>query len=164
MPVNLELKLKVISHREIINKLNSINALFKKTLYQKDIYYSFPNGLLKLRVEGKNSFLIKYLRDEKGKRFSKYEILNLKGKQPENYLSEIFTVDAIVQKKRKLYSYNNTRIHLDEVKSLGKFIELETLVVKNRQLAQNEFREVIKLLDLNLADQIRTSYKNLILK
>jgi predicted adenylyl cyclase CyaB len=164
MPVNLELKLKVNSHRGIVKKLKSINALFHRTLLQKDIYYSFPHGLLKLRMEGKDFFLIKYLRNEIGKRFSNYEIMLLKGKNPEKYLSEIFKIESSVQKKRRLYYYKNTRIHLDEVKGLGKFIELETLVVKNRQSAQKEFEEITKLLELKLANQIRTSYKNLISK
>ncbi|NJD22990.1 MAG: CYTH domain-containing protein [Melioribacter sp.] len=163
MPLNLELKIKVESHTKLINALRRINAEKKGILKQKDIYYKTRNGLLKLRVEGNNFTLIKYLRDEKGKRWSNYELLRLEGKNPEKYLNDVFDVDTVVEKKRILYLYKNTRIHLDEVKGLGKFLELETLLVSTRKDAEKRFRTIIKLLDLDLSRQIRKSYKLLML-
>lgn len=163
MPLNLELKIKVESHTKLINALRRINAEKKRILQQKDIYYNIKKGLLKLRIEGNNFTLIKYLRNEKGKRWSKYELLRLEGKNPEKYLNDVFDVDTIVEKKRILYLYKNTRIHLDEVKRLGKFLELETLLVSTRKDAEIRFKEIIKLLNLNLSNQIRKSYKSLML-
>src|SRR3990167_23457 len=136
MPLNLELKIKVESHTKLIKALRRINAEKKGILIQKDVYYKTKNGLLKLRVEGNTSTLIKYLRDEKGKRWSNYELLRLVGKNPEKYLQDIFDIDTIIEKKRILYLYKNTRIHLDEVKGLGKFLELETLLVSTRKDAE----------------------------
>ncbi len=164
MPVNLELKLKVTSHRTTETLLKQINAEYKGILIQKDIYYHVKNGLLKLRIENGSYCLIKYLRDEKGERWSNYELLFLKGENPEKYLSDIFRVDSVVAKKRKLYLYKGTRIHLDEVKGLGNFLELETIVTKNKSDAQKKFNEIVRLLKLDLAKQVRTSYKNLLKK
>lgn len=163
MPLNLELKIKVESHTKLIKALRKINAEKKGILRQKDVYYKTKNGLLKLRIEGNNFTLIKYLRDEKGKRWSNYELLRLEGKNPEKYLNDIFNIDTIVEKKRILYLYKNTRIHLDEVKGLGKFLELETLMVSTRRDAGIRFKEIIKLLNLDLSRQIRKSYKLLML-
>ena len=163
MPLNLELKIKVESHTKLIKMLGRIYAEKKGILNQKDIYYKAKNGLLKLRVEGNNFTLIKYLRDEKGKRWSSYELLRLEGKNPEKYLNDIFEIDTIVEKKRILYLYKNTRIHLDEVKGLGKFLELETLLVSTRKDADTRFKEIIKLLNLDPSKQIRKSYKLLML-
>jgi len=163
MPLNLELKVKVESHTKLINVLRRINAEKKGILRQKDVYYKTKNGLLKLRVEGNTFTLIKYLRDEKGKRWSNYELLRLEGKNPEKYLKNIFNIETIVEKKRILYLYKNTRIHLDEVKGLGKFLELETLLVSTRRDVEERFREIIKLLGLDLSKQIRKSYKLLML-
>lgn len=163
MPLNLELKVKVDSYTKLINALRRINAEKKGILRQKDIYYKTGKGLLKLRVEGNSYTLIKYMRDEKGKRWSNYELLRLEGKNPEKYLNDIFNVDTTVEKKRILYLYKNTRIHLDEVKGLGKFLELETLLVTTRKDAEARFKEIIKLLDLDLTKQIRKSYKLLML-
>jgi adenylate cyclase class IV len=140
-----------------------MGALDKGVLIQKDIYYKIGNGLLKLRVESGNYTLIKYNRDEKGKRWSNYELLKLEGKNPEKYLSGIFDAEVIVEKRRRFFLYDNTRIHLDSVKNLGSYLELETLLVGSKPDAQKRFNEVVKLLDLDLSRQIRSSYKALLL-
>jgi len=162
MPLNLELKIKVDSHTKLINLLKKMEAEYKGILIQKDVYFKVKKGLLKLRVEGGTNTLIKYLRDEKGKRWSNYELLKLEGKNPEKYLRDVFEVAAVVEKKRELYLYNNTRVHLDEVKRLGKFLELETLLIGDKLDAHKRFNEIIGLLGLDVSKQIRSSYKVLL--
>lgn len=162
MACNLELKIKIDSFLPVINKLKKKKSKFLGVLKQKDIYYNVTRGLLKLRVENKSYSLIRYIRDEKGKRWSNYEILSLTGKNPEKYLAEIFNIEQIVQKERKVYMYKDTRVHLDKVKGLGNFIELESIVTHNKRSSEREFNEVINLLNLDLAQQIRASYKNLL--
>lgn len=164
MPVNLELKLKIASFNKTAILLKQIGADYKGVLKQKDVYYRIKPGLLKLRIENNSYCLIKYLRDERGKRWSNYKLLFLKGENPETYLSEIFDIDAVVEKKRKLYLYKNTRIHLDEVKRLGKFLELETIVNENKSDAHERFNEIVNLLKLDKTKQIKASYKNLVMK
>ena len=102
------------------------------------------------------------MRDEKGIRWSNYELLKLEGKNVETYLSDFLEVKTVVEKKRKLYMYKNTRIHLDKVKRLGNYLELETVVKRNKKSAQKEFNEVVKLLNLNEAKQIKSSYAKLL--
>jgi predicted adenylyl cyclase CyaB len=161
---NLELKVKISSFDDIKARLGKIRIAHETTLNQKDIYYKWNNGLLKLRAENGECHLIKYRRDErKEKRFSNYQIIQLSGEDPENYLSEILSIEAVVEKKRKLFIYKNTRIHLDEVKNLGKFLELETVVVSADQDVASEFNEVIELLDLDLNDELRCSYRDLVI-
>lgn len=162
MPHNLELKIKVDSHVKLINLLKKMEAEYKGILVQKDIYFKVKKGLLKLRVERGTFTLIKYFRDEKGKRWSNYELLKLNGKNPEKYFRDIFEIAAVVMKKRKLFLHDNTRIHLDDVKGLGKFLELETLLVGNRHDAQKRFTKTVRLLKLDLSKQIRSSYKTLL--
>ncbi|MDP3583391.1 MAG: class IV adenylate cyclase [Ignavibacteria bacterium] len=164
MPLNLELKIKVNSHKQIESVLKKSGAEFKGILKQKDVYYKTKSGLLKLRIEGKFFTLIKYLRDEKGKRWSNYELLDLHGKNPEKYLESILNIEAVVEKKRKLYLYDNTRVHLDEVKGLGSFLELETLLVAGKSDATRRFNFVKQMLGIENHEQIRASYRNLILK
>ena len=164
MPFNLELKIKTVSHRKFEQILRQIGAEDKGILKQKDVYYKMKNGLLKLRIENGTYTLIKYLRDEKGKRWSNYELLKLEGKNPEKYLSEILMIEGVVEKQRKLFMYKNTRVHLDTVKGLGKFLELETLLVAGRKDAENRFCEIVEILNLDTDKQIRGSYKNLLMK
>lgn len=164
MPTNLEVKIKIDSNAKLEKSVRSIKAIYKGMLVQKDIYYKIDKGLLKLRIENGSFNLIKYCRDEVKKRWSDYEILKLEGKNVEKFLSQILKVKAVVEKKRKLYLYKNTRIHIDEVKSLGSFLELETVVVKDKKSASAEFDEVVRLLNLDLSKQIKSSYLNLLKK
>ena len=165
MPSNIELKVKIPSFRKYEKVLKTLELKPKELLNQKDVYYEIKKGLLKLRIEnGKNS-LIKYSRNETSKnRVSNYNVLSLGDDSAEKFLDRIFNIKAVVEKKRILYLYKNTRIHLDKVKKLGNFIELESVVVRNSKSAVKEFNEVIGLLNLDTEKQIRKSYKDLIIR
>jgi adenylate cyclase, class 2 len=165
MPLNLELKVKLSSHKEVKNLLKKIEADSIKTLNQKDIYYKIKNGLLKLRIENGQQSIIKYLRNEKGKdRFSDFEVLHFSTGDAEKFFKELFKIETTVEKKRKLYMYDNTRIHLDEVQGLGSYLELETLVINGKADAKKRFKKIIGLLALNKYVEIRKSYRDLMLE
>jgi len=106
MPVNLELKLKVDSHLKYIYLLKKANAENKGVLKQKDIYYRWKKGLLKLRIEGDSATLIKYVRAEKGKRWSNFDLMRLTGENPEKYFDDLLTVEAVVEKIRTDFDLN----------------------------------------------------------
>jgi predicted adenylyl cyclase CyaB len=165
MSTNLEIKLKLNSFQEKLRLLKKLGAKQIQILNQKDIYYAVPKGLLKLRTENKKNTLIFYSREEKRKsRWSEFYLLEINDINPPSFFKKIFKVEAVVQKKRKLYLFNNTRIHLDYVKSLGKFLELETLVVNDKPDAEKRFKEIIYFLKLDQSKQIRKSYRDLIIE
>ena len=164
MPLNLELKVKLISFSKTEKLLKKLNAEFIKTLNQKDIYYKIKGGLLKLRIENGEQSIIKYLRDEKSKdRFSDYEYLRFESGSAEKFFDTVFKTEAIVQKKRLLYMYDNTRIHLDTVRGLGHFLELETLVLKGKSDAKKRFDYIKKELELEDLAELKKSYRDLII-
>ena len=165
MPTNLELKIKIESHQKIQKKLAEINADNIGMLHQKDVYYNVPEGLLKLRIENGKESLIFYRRDEKGSnRWSDFDVLKFEKNGGEQFFNKIFTIETVVQKTRELFIYNNTRIHLDEVKALGSYLELETLVLKGKEEAKLRFKNIINVLELDTSKQIRKSYRDLLLK
>jgi predicted adenylyl cyclase CyaB len=165
MPTNLELKIKVESHQKIKKKLNDIGSDSIGVLNQKDVYYTVPEGLLKLRVEDGKESLIFYKRNEKGKnRWSDFDIIKFENEGGEKFFKKIFTIETVVEKRRELFYYENTRIHLDEVKSLGSFVELETLVLKGKAEAKLRFENIINLLALVTSKQIKESYRDLLIK
>ena len=126
LPKNLELKIKIESLESLIKKLKSINAKQDSILLQKDIYYKTPAGLLKLRIENGTKTLIYYNRDEISKnRWSDFNLLKIEDDNAEDFLSNLFEVGEVVEKERKLFSFNNTRIHLDDEKSLEIFLNLK---------------------------------------
>lgn len=165
MPINLEIKVKVKNFDSILLGLKKLKAKKAGMLRQKDVYFSNAKGLLKLRKEGKSQQLIRYQRDEKGKnRWSNFEILDLHQAHAESFLRNLLTCEVVVEKERLLYLYNDTRIHLDKVKKLGNFIELETKVITTKKEAQQQFRFLLKSLQLNPKEQLRMSYHDLLLQ
>ena len=164
MALNLELKARVENHETIKQIFKNVGATFEKILDQKDIYYKVKDGLLKLRIENGNYSLIKYNREEeKSDRWSNYYVVKMEGTETELLFSSLFPIETEVVKKRELFMYKDTRIHIDTVENLGKFIELETVVHGEKEYAKNLFDEMVELLNLDLSNQIRFSYRDLIL-
>ncbi|MGE5497909.1 MAG: CYTH domain-containing protein [Syntrophothermus sp.] len=166
MPVNLEIKVKMDSHAKVKKLLSMIGAENKGILKQKDTYYKNKTGLLKLREQNGTYEFIKYNRDESGKknRWSDYDILHIQGNKIYDFLGTVLKVETVVEKKREFWLYDNTRVHLDTVKGLGCFLELETLVIKGRKDAEKRFNEMVRILELDMKAQILASYRNLMLK
>lgn len=164
MPVNLELKIKVASHSKLKKLLSEIRAERRGILNQEDVYYKHKSGLLKLRTENGNESLIHYQREEKkSNRWSDFSYIKFKDRGSRKFFDKIFKQEIIVQKRRELFFYDNTRIHLDTVKSLGKFVELETLVINGKADAKKRFDKIIKLLGLDNCQEIRKSYRDLMI-
>lgn len=165
MPQNLEVKIKFASFNEIKNKLEIIGAKFISTLNQKDIYYKNSKGLLKLRIENGKETLIQYNRNENSpNRWSNYSLLEFNQGNAEKFFKKVFEAETVVEKRRLLYMYKNTRVHLDKIKHLGNFLELETLVINGQNDAKKRFNEIVSLLKLDLNQQIKKSNRDLMLE
>lgn len=164
MPRNLEIKLKLKSLNEIKHILNRNRIKLKEVLNQKDVYYQSERGLLKLRIENGVHTLIFYNRNEKSqKRWSDFSLLEFGKVNPHKFLCKFLDTLIVVEKKRELFMYKNTRIHLDKVKQLGYFLELETKVVNGQKDAEIKFNYLLDLLKLREMQEIRASYKDLLL-
>lgn len=167
---NIELKISVDNHQEIIKSLRVIKAKNLGILIQKDTYYNCPSGRLKLReINNKKYELIFYKRPNlKESKISDIDIINLNKKnntQFNLFLSKAFGVFVIVNKKRNFWLYKNTRILLDDVKNLGKFLEIETVVKNNNMInAKKEYNEVCSMLNLIKYKRIEKSYSDLLVK
>ena len=165
MPQNLEVKIQFDSFREIKEILKKIGAEFTATLNQKDIYYKNSGGLLKLRIENGVESLIHYNRNENSKnRWSNYNLLKFKDENAEKFFRQIFEIETVVEKKRLLYMYDDTRIHLDKIKYLGNYLELETLVLNGQTDAKKRFRKISELLKLDMKKQIKKSNRDMMLE
>lgn len=167
---NIELKVFVPDFKNIIFTLNNIGAEYKNKLNQIDTYYKISIARLKLRETNNANFeLIYYERpDEIESKLSKYEILKIEDNELEKiklFLKNSFSELVTVEKSRDLWIYKNTRIHLDSVSKLGKFLELET-TVKNITLeqAQEEYDNIVKILNLNIYKKYNKSYSDLLLE
>ncbi len=98
---------------------------------QVDTYFVCQQGRLKLRViNGEVGQLIWYRRpDELEAKVSNYCIVPVEDHQAvAKSLEAMLGVRKIVEKTRELFLVDNVRIHLDEVKQLGAFFELEAVL------------------------------------
>lgn len=167
--INLEIKVATPNIEEIKNKAIEINALNKGILIQIDTYFLVGKKRLKLREQKDRSYFVYYLRDNKeGSKKSKYYILNIPKYLVtffKKFLTIILGVKVIINKKRELFIYKNTRIHFDTVKNLGNYIELETVFTKTQKEEdlKKEHEFVTQSLGLNILEKISDSYSDLII-
>ncbi len=161
---NIESKFFIKDFGVIKKSLNKNGAKYVEKLSQLDTYYYCKTGRLKIREINNHSYeLIFYQRpNKKGPKISNFQIISLKINQTKaikNLLQESIGIKKIIKKIRYLWIYKNTRVHLDTVFGLGKFIELET-VVQNISLkeAEIEHAEIIKILSLSKAKRLSKSY------
>ena len=169
MPKNYEIKIFVKSIeniRKAARKLvtNKTYRHFKES--QKDIYYKTGKDRLKLRIiNNETGNLIFYDRKERNKkRVSNYIISETKNfKELDEILKKLFDIFVVVDKEREIFVYDNIRIHLDKVKKLGSFLEIE-IIYDSFKEAKKNMNELIGYFNLDEKDFIKESYSDMLIR
>ena len=166
---NLELKIKCKDHTSALSAVKKLSAKYEGILKQRDVYFNLSPGRLKLRSINNERFeLIFYKRlNRASAKFSNYYISEITHpKRVEKLLKEILGIKITINKTRKLYLWENVRIHFDTVNKLGKFIEFEIVCKTTRD--ENESREKMKYLkkifNISKGDVLRSSYSDMLIK
>jgi predicted adenylyl cyclase CyaB len=165
--LNIEIKARcndlVVAEKAVL----AAGAVFKTVLQQKDTYFNTENGRLKLReIAGGTNQLIFYKRaNMAGPRNSEYSIYTTEAVDTlKTMLEDALSISVVVEKQRKLILYDEVRVHLDQVKGLGSFLELEGVV--DAQADYNSVRSKVDYLMDVLAitenDLISLSYSDLL--
>src|SRR3989344_8793261 len=127
--LNIEIKAKCNDHEKIRSILKSRKADFKGTDHQIDTYFKVNNGRLKLREGNIENFLVFYEREDK--EGPKQSNVILFKSDPKSSLKEILQTSlgalVIVDKQREIYFVENVKFHIDTVKNLGTFMEIEAI-------------------------------------
>ncbi len=143
------------------------------TLAQVDTYFAVPSGRLKLRETRSNlggdaqaAELIAYVRpNTSGPRWSAYHrvpVASAVAAVLKAALAATVGVLIEVAKTRTVGVRGRTRIHLDEVRGLGTFVELETVIAgMDEDGAGEELAEIAALLGLDRLTPIPGSYSDL---
>ncbi len=166
--VNLEIKIPVHDFQEFYEKIKNLISRSGEILIQTDTYYLIGKRRLKLREEQHKSYFVFYIRpDVVQSKYSKYYIVPVPQKAikyTKFICAKIFGVRICVDKKRTLFIYKNTRIHLDEVKNLGTYVELETVWGNDQssESLKNEHYFVIESLGLDTSKSAKESYSDLL--
>ena len=162
--MNLEIKIKIAEIPKWREKCRRIGAVFELTMKQIDIYFQTGEVKKKIRIiDDRDVEMIEYERIEKtGRKSSVYTISKMTKCELEKYQQEHQEICRI-EKTRELWRYKHTRIHLDEVKNMGSFMELETVIKDmSEDDGENEFEEVVEKLEIDKNNSIAGSYSDLL--
>lgn len=79
-------------------------------------------------------------------------------------LGSILGVKKIVHKERHIYHYENVRIHIDQVKDLGGFIEFEAVVDNPQNIEQNKKKVewLMKYFNISESDLLSEAYMDML--
>jgi adenylate cyclase class IV len=164
--INLEIKIPVDDLDGLRLLAGKAGATFRGTLRQTDTFFEVTRGLLKLRViEGAQAELISYERPETpGSRVSSYTVYPTG--DPDllhDVLSRCLKRGVRVRKRRDLWMWGGTRIHLDDVEALGTFVELETEGnTRSHEAMKEEHEQVMAFLKLDRNRAVPGSYAGML--
>ena len=169
MPQIAEIKARSSQLDEIRAYLKSNNARYKGTDHQIDTYFKIPTGRLKLRQGNVETNLIYYNRPNT-KEPKKSEVLLYKPSQANDLkaiLSRVNETLCVVDKLREIYFIDNVKFHLDTVKNLGSFVEIEAideLETVDYDVILQQCKEYMSKLNIKDEDLISVSYSDMILQ
>jgi len=171
--LNYEFKARMKDSKHIRAALKELRARFIGEDYQRDTYFRVPSGRLKLR-EGKieNALIFYRRRNLSRARRSEVELVKLaEGDSLGKVLAAALGVRAVVAKRREIYFVGNVKIHLDRVRGLGRFVEVEAIGMsraRRRKPSVKRIREQArrfqKLFRVRRGDIVPQSYSDLILR
>jgi adenylate cyclase class IV len=163
MPSNIEIKAWVRS--DFVRLRGRVAQLATETpslMRQVDTFFRTPRGRLKLRVPSPGSVeLIYYERaDESGPRRSVYFVAPVADPPAlRAVLEESLGIRGVVRKTRELFIAGDTRVHIDDVESLGRFLELEVMLSDGGEAAgRTRCRELMDSLGVDDADLVDRAY------
>ncbi len=128
---NIEIKAKIDSMSEVRTRAVAIATEGPFEIPQDDTFFACEQGRLKLRAfsNGEGELIFYRRADQQGPKESFF--VRSPTASPESLreaLALAYGQTGRVQKHRTLYLVGRTRVHLDQVKDLGDFLELEVVL------------------------------------
>lgn len=127
--LNIEIKARCTSPAAIRAYLLAQDARSVGTDHQIDTYFQVPDGRLKLREGNIENNLIFYRRsDQPGPKASHVHLSPVAdGAALRSLLLAALGEKVTVDKQREIYFIDNVKFHIDLVKGLGSFVEIEAI-------------------------------------
>ncbi len=167
-PTLVEIKAKCSTPKLVEEKLKELNADYKGIDHQIDTYFDVPNGRLKLRQGNIENHLIFYNRaNQAGPKQSNVMLYpSPNSAMLKEILSTAIGNKVIVDKNRQIYFIDNVKFHIDTVKRLGSFMEIEA-IDKDGSIGVEKLREqcnyYMELLKVKPEDLIENSYSDMVI-
>ena len=166
--INVEIKAICNDLEKIRRILLERNAKLIGLDHQVDTYYRSISGRLKLREGNIENNLIWYQRpDQAGPKTSHCVLYKTeKDSALKAILHDAMGVMVVVDKEREIYFIDNIKIHLDQVKGLGTFLEIEAQSEEGDKSEELLYSQCVKLMDelgIRNEDLVNESYSDLLL-
>lgn len=165
MPRNVEIKAVIRDRPALLSRARRLWGAPRR-LQQSDRFFPCYNGRLKLRLQTPGpSTLIAYSRpDARGPKTSRY--VTAAAPEPETLadcLRAALGAGRTVVKTRLLFRAGRTRVHVDSVRGLGDFLELEVVLRRGEGAAAGraEARRLMRLLGVRPEDLLEGAYADL---
>jgi len=167
--INVEIKAKCSNPEWVKTTLLALNADFKGLDHQIDTYFKVPNGRLKLRQGNIEKALIHYNRpNQEGPKVSEVSLYHPEHDQALlETLKKALGIKVIVDKQRAIYFIDNVKFHVDEVKELGGFVEIEAIDKDgsyDQAYLQNQCQHYMEVLRIQSVDLLDVSYSDLLME
>lgn len=164
---NIEIKARCPDVDFVRRAAEKSGARKSEVLVQIDTYFPCATGRLKLReINGTRAELIWYQRaNDIDARESNYIVVPTP--DPAGLLAALsgaLGVRGRVHKTRELWLYENVRIHLDEVRDLGTFLEFEAVISASvdEKISRERLAILSRALSIRDEDRIARSYSDLL--
>jgi len=169
MPANIEIKARVHDFNDLQQRAELLSDAPCQIIPQEDTFFNCPNGRIKLReLDPQHGQLVYYVRqDISGPKHSEYKIFETNDPASlKLILTEAFGVRGVITKVRYLYLVGQTRLHLDDVMGLGKFMELEVVLRLDQSDADGQAiaENLMHQLGIQQGDLIKTAYVDMLEK
>ena len=164
---NIELKARYTDHPTARRLARQLGAEHVGRERQIDTYFTCPAGRLKLRESSRTgATLIWYDRPDRPDAKASHYLLadTTDGPAIAALLREAFGQRLVVDKQRDLYLWENVRIHLDDVRGLGRFLEFEAVVGPDHPLEESRRRvdHLTRVFGIEPDDLLATSYADML--
>jgi predicted adenylyl cyclase CyaB len=166
---NIEIKARYSDLAQARRIAKQLKARFVGRAKQVDTFYKVSQGRLKLRESSlKGAELIPYVRPNvRGPKTSQYVVLPVTDPTKTKLLFKgLLGVEGVVEKTRDLFLLGNVRIHLDQVRGLGNFLEFEAVMPKDsakiRRAETRKVEKLLKIFQVSPKDMIDISYRDML--
>jgi homotetrameric cytidine deaminase len=165
---NIELKARDPDPGRTLELALELGAEDRGHITQRDTYFTGARGRLKLREQDPGpAELIQYRRPDEGRaRTSEYRRVPVaEAEALGEALDAAHGTLVVVDKRRRLLTWEGVRIHLDEVEGLGFFLELEAVAAEQSDLSHERAKVERLRAELRIADAdlVAESYSDLLL-
>ena len=167
MPRNIEIKARVESVEALAPKVAAIATEGPVEITQDDTFFRCESGRLKLRAfSAAEGELIFYRRaNQHGPKESFYiRTPTSSSESLRESLRLAYGEVGRVVKRRTLYLLGRTRVHLDRVEQLGRFLELEVVLEESEpsEVGVREAHSLMARLGIKPSQLIETAYVDLL--